>query len=68
MRKLLGDQDLRDLGITYERSYRCQLIKKGLFPKPVKPAGRRGKNYWIADEINSWISDRIAARDGAEAA
>jgi prophage regulatory protein len=35
----------------------------GSFPRPVKLGVRA--SGWIADEIDAWVADRIAARGGA---
>jgi prophage regulatory protein len=38
-------------------------MKAGTFPKNV-PIGKKSVG-WVEDEIDQWISDRIAARDGS---
>jgi predicted DNA-binding transcriptional regulator AlpA len=35
------------------------LIKRNAFPKPVKLGGA---SWWIADEIQNWMKERMAAR------
>ncbi|MGV8856898.1 MAG: helix-turn-helix transcriptional regulator [Devosia sp.] len=38
---------------------RWRWVKEGLFPKPIKLAGR---NYWRHDEIQAWLAKQSAAR------
>ena len=67
MTVLLNDEGLRQRGITFSPAHRWRLIQAGKFPKPVKLGG--GRNSWLEAEIESWINERIAARDsGQEAA
>ena len=47
------------------RSSIYQKISEGSFPRPV-PVGPRGRR-WASDEVDDWIADRIAERDGSEA-
>lgn len=47
------------------RSSIYQKMTEGSFPKPV-PVGPRGRR-WASEEIDDWISARIAERDGVEA-
>jgi len=37
------------------------LIEEGGFPKPIPLSERRVG--WLSDEIDDWISERVAARD-----
>ena len=48
------------------RSALYAAIKDGRFPKPIK-LGLRASG-WIEAEVAEWITERIAARDAAEAA
>lgn len=43
------------------RSMIYQLIKEGLFPKPIKLGSRA--SAWITEEVEKWLEDRIKARD-----
>jgi len=43
------------------RSSIYALIQKGAFPPPLK-IGRSSR--WLADEIDAWLSERVASRDG----
>lgn len=68
MQRLLDHDDLTALGVKPKsRSHRWQLMREGKFPKPI----RIGNNtYWLADEVEAWQADRIAAaiaqRDAAK--
>jgi prophage regulatory protein len=46
--------------VALSRSEIYRLISIGCFPRPV-PLGHRAR-AWVADEIQSWVCDRIAAR------
>ena len=48
------------------RSALYAAIKDGRFPKPIKLGPRA--SGWSAAEVAEWITERIAARDAAEAA
>ena len=65
MVRVLSDEDLRDRGIKYSRQHRHRLIKRGLFPRPVKMGG--GTNAWLENEIDQYLQDRIADRDAKAA-
>jgi len=45
------------------RSIIYKLLEDGRFPRPVKLGGR--VNAWPDHEIEAWIQDRIAEREGA---
>jgi len=62
---LLDRADLAQLGIKYTRSHLWRLVRAGRFPKPVKLSESR--NVWRADEVDTWIQQRIAARDSGPA-
>ncbi len=49
--------------IGLSRSAIYQLISLGEFPKQIK-LGERSSG-WLDSEINQWITQRIAKRDGA---
>lgn len=54
-------------GLSSSSVYR--LSASGSFPSPIKltPGGR--SSAWVADEVNQWVADRIAAsRSGEDAA
>jgi prophage regulatory protein len=63
---LLSYEDLRDLGIRYSKAHLWRLWAADKFPKPIKltPTSR---NVWSADEVDTWIKQRIAERDQAAA-
>lgn len=70
MQKLLAYEELRARGVPYSEEHLRRLAKAKQFPRPVKlsNAGRGARKAWIESEIDEWISQRIAVRDGAEAA
>jgi prophage regulatory protein len=57
---LLNREDLKDRGINYSPVTLWRRAKAGTFPRPVKLSPSR--NGWIADEIDKWITDRVAER------
>lgn len=46
-------------GLKQSRLY--ELVAEGSFPQPVK-LGRA--SAWVSTEVQQWIADRIAERDG----
>jgi prophage regulatory protein len=56
---LRGDDVTRITGVP--RSTRYELLKRGLFPKPIKLSERMVA--WSAAEIADWQQQRIAKRD-----
>jgi prophage regulatory protein len=54
-----------DKGIPFTRQYLNELIRRGVFPKPVKTPGGGQINMWIEDEIDQYIADMKKARDTA---
>lgn len=51
--------------VPYSRSEIYRLISLGQFPKPI-PIGARAV-AWDMDEVQSWIRERIEARDARAA-
>jgi prophage regulatory protein len=66
MARVLSHADLRDRGIKYSKQHLNRLMKRGLFPRPVK-LGSGGINTWLEYEIDRYLEDRIKARDAAGA-
>jgi prophage regulatory protein len=62
--KLLDYDGLAERGIKFSDTHIWRLIHAGDFPKPVKIGNR---NHWSEEEINQYISDKLAERN-AEAA
>jgi prophage regulatory protein len=62
---VLSHEDLRDRGIKYSRQHIHRLIKRGLFPRPVKIGA--GTNAWLENEIDQYLQDRSAERDAKAA-
>lgn len=60
--RLLSLEDIHARGISFSRPHIYDLISNGKFPKPVKIGSR--KNAWLESEIDQWIMDRVAQRDG----
>ena len=58
--------DFRQLGpekgINYSRDHLRRKCKADEFPKPLQLSDRRIS--WIEEEIDQWLADRAAARDG----
>ena len=51
-------------GLKQSRLY--ELIAAGEFPRPVKLGPRA--SAWVSTEVQQWIAERIAERDGGQAA
>lgn len=66
MSEMLRFDQLLERGVPFTRQHLARLEKDNLFPRRVA----LGKNYvvWIADEIDQWLAERIAARPGASRA
>jgi len=60
--KLLDYDGLAERGIKFSDTHIFRLIRAGDFPKPVK-IGKR--NHWSEEEIDKYISDKLAQRDNA---
>jgi prophage regulatory protein len=64
--RLLNERDLKLKGIKFSRQHRHRLVRRGLFPKPVKIGVRT--NAWLANEIDEYVEKCIARREEAAAA
>ena len=64
--KLLHWDDLPEKGIRYTRQHLYRRIGDGTFPRPIKIGEQRVA--FVESEIDDWIAERIAERDGPEAA
>jgi len=62
------DQLIRITGVKsltgISKSYIYQLCQEDRFPKPVSLVPGGTSVAWVESEVKSWISSRIAARDG----
>jgi len=62
--KILSPQDLKTVkGIRFSRQHLHRLVKRGLFPKPIKLGA--ATNGWLESEIDAWIASRAASREAA---
>lgn len=61
---LLRFWDLQNRGIPYTRKHLSWLMKQGRFPKPVRLSGNT--IAWISEEIESYLAERVRARDEAD--
>lgn len=61
MVKFLDWDDLRERGIKGSKPNINRLIRRGLFPRPVK-LGHSTK-VWIESEIDECVASKIAERD-----
>jgi prophage regulatory protein len=64
-KRLVEYEGLRARGIPQGPTQLWRLWKAGRFPKPLKISGR---NCWLETEIDAWLAERIAERDGPAAA
>jgi prophage regulatory protein len=62
--KLLDLDGLAERGIKFSDTHIWRLIRAGDFPKPVKIGNR---NHWAEEEIDQYIADKVAQRDGRAA-
>jgi len=49
--------------VGFRRNKLYDLINEGSFPRPVKIGPI---SAWVEDEVDQWVADRIAERDGVE--
>jgi prophage regulatory protein len=63
--KLLTHNDLAEKGIAYSRPQLWRKCKDGSFPRPIQVGAHR--SAWVEAEIDAWIAERIADRDGKAA-
>ena len=62
--KLVTKKELRSLfGVPYSFAHIARLEAAGQFPKRVRLGACRVA--WLAEEIQSWIDERVANRDTA---
>jgi prophage regulatory protein len=61
--RLLGLEDLRDKGLTLSRQTIHVLMRKGVFPRPVRGIVGGKRNVWVEEDIDAYISARIAERE-----
>jgi prophage regulatory protein len=65
MRLLSYDELRSEKGIRWTRVHLARLTRLNKFPKPVKPGEQTVA--WIEGEIDQWLEDRAAEREGAPA-
>jgi prophage regulatory protein len=65
MTTLLGFSDLAGKGIPYSRQHIHKLVRKGLFPRPIKLGVGHSRNQWPESEIDQYKENCIARRDAA---
>jgi predicted DNA-binding transcriptional regulator AlpA len=58
--RLLSRDDLKAKGIDYSPSQLHRKMKDGSFPVAIKGGGKA--NRWLETEIDSYVSDLLAAR------
>lgn len=56
---LIDRKGLVALGIKYTPQHLGRLMRAGLFPLRAKIGNR---NYWVAEEVHSWIARHVADR------
>jgi predicted DNA-binding transcriptional regulator AlpA len=64
-RLLIFSQLKSEKGISFSRQYINDLIRRGVFPAPVKTPGGGQINFWVEAEIDQYIEHLIHARDTA---
>jgi prophage regulatory protein len=61
--RLLSPGDLKPKGAWFSNQYRLELESEGKYPRRVKIGARR--YGYVEDEIDAWLKECIALRDGA---
>jgi prophage regulatory protein len=64
--RVLSYADLKSKGIPFSKVWIAKLVKDGKFPKPIRLGENR--NAFIETEIDKWLRDRAAERNGGKAA
>jgi prophage regulatory protein len=66
--RLIDREGLIDKGIKYTPAHLWRLVKGGRFPKPAQIGqGQGSRNFWSEDEIDDFIRQKLAERNGAAA-
>jgi predicted DNA-binding transcriptional regulator AlpA len=64
--RLLTYPDLRARkGLSFSRQYVNELVKQGIFPRPLKTPGVGHVNHWLESEVDAFIGQMVEARDTA---
>jgi prophage regulatory protein len=63
--RVLSYPDLRSKGIPFSKVWIRQLVKLGKFPRPIRLGENR--NAFVESEIDQWLRERAAERDGEAA-
>jgi prophage regulatory protein len=66
VRFLIYPQLKSEKGIPYTRRHLRDLIAAGKFPRPVPLSEAR--IAWIEDEVDQWLAEKAAARQGPKKA
>lgn len=64
-RRLYSLGDLRDIGISVSRVTLWRWARDGRFPAPIRLGGSNpgNLNFWLKEEVDAWLEERIRARD-----
>ena len=60
-RKLLMLSQVQEI-VPYSASHIWRLERLGLFPRRIRLGGNRVA--WLQSEVNGWVEDKLAARNG----
>lgn len=61
---LVTEEQLENrFGLKYSARHRRRLIEAGKFPRPVRLSARRFA--WVESEVETFVSQRVAERDGS---
>jgi predicted DNA-binding transcriptional regulator AlpA len=60
--KLLTKKQLKEK-VGYSNQHIDRLEKEKRFPQRVKPFGLNGRAFWVDEEVDDWITQRIIERD-----
>jgi prophage regulatory protein len=62
-KRIVSKKELKSVcGVPYSHQHIARLEAVGKFPKRIRLG--QGRVAWLQSEVESWIEERIAARDG----
>ena len=65
--KLLSYAELKkEKGVSYSRSHLRRLIQQRLFPPPIEIGP--GRQFWVSEEVDAYVRQRMEQRDAARTA
>jgi predicted DNA-binding transcriptional regulator AlpA len=62
--KFVTYEQLRERGLAPSRQQLRRLIERGQYPQPIRFGGGNGRLHWAEAEIEDWVAQKLAERDG----